>query len=91
MGGLSAPITTTGGQGIIIRPESAIIPLLCANRVSHACEIASRRLFSAGLAPTRARIPDGENGTRIAAALLLPIRRLNDLSKLVLHREEDHR
>jgi CRISPR-associated protein Csx17 len=88
---LSAPLTTTSGQGIIIRPESAIIPLLCANRVSQACEIASRRLFSAGLAPTRARIPDGENGTRIAAALLVPVRRLNDLSKLVLHREEDHR
>ena len=88
---LSTPITIIGGQEIIIRPEPAIIPLLCANRVSHACEIASRRLFSAGLAPTRARMPDGENGTRIAAALLLPIRRLNDLSKLVLHREEDHR
>jgi CRISPR-associated protein Csx17 len=88
---LPTPIITTGGQGIIIRPEPAILPLLCANRVSHACEIASRRLFSAGLAPTRAHIPDGENGTRIAAALLLPIRRLNDLSKLVLHMDEDQR
>jgi CRISPR-associated protein Csx17 len=88
---LSTPVTTTGGQDILIRPEPAIIPLLCANRVSNACEIASRRLFSAGLVPTRARIPDGENGTRIAAALLVPIRRLSDLSKLVLHREEDHR
>jgi CRISPR-associated protein Csx17 len=88
---LPTPITTTGDQEIIIRPEPALIPLLWANRVGNACEIASRRLFSAGLAPTRARIPDGENGTRIAAALLLPIRRLNDLSKLVLHREEDPR
>jgi CRISPR-associated protein Csx17 len=80
-----------GSQSISIRPEPAILPLLCAHSVSNACAIAARRLFAAGLAPIRAHIPDGEDGTRIAASLLLPIRRLGDLSKLVLYVDEHQR
>ena len=81
---LPFPVRAPSGEEISVRPESAIIPLLCAQRVGAACEIARRRLFSAGLRPTKAAFPDGEDGIRLAAGLLAPINNVHEISRLVL-------
>jgi CRISPR-associated protein Csx17 len=57
-----------------VRPESSIVPLLCAGRVGEACQIAQRRLLISGLNPLRVHFSDSSDGTRIAAALLFPVR-----------------
>jgi CRISPR-associated protein Csx17 len=72
------------GEKVTVKPEPSVIPLLRANRVSDACKIAARRLFVAGLNPTRAVFPDSGDGTRLAAALLVPVRRFDEVSRLVL-------
>jgi CRISPR-associated protein Csx17 len=84
------PLVESNGKGIKVRSEPAIIPLLCANRVGDACAIAARRLFTAGLTTTRARLPDNQDGVRIAAALLFPLRSRHSISKLVIHTTEEH-
>ncbi|MGQ0628093.1 MAG: type I-G CRISPR-associated protein Cas8g1/Csx17 [Phycisphaerales bacterium] len=75
-------------NGIRIRPEPAILALLRAGRVGEAAAIAMRRLRSSGLSPLphrRSGGPSRDNdwrevrmsareGTRLAAALLIPIR-----------------
>jgi CRISPR-associated protein Csx17 len=63
-----------GGEPLKVRCESAIVPLLNAGRVGEACRIAQRRLFVSGLNPLRVDFPDASDGTRIAAALLFPVR-----------------
>ncbi|MFL6227343.1 MAG: type I-U CRISPR-associated protein Csx17 [Pyrinomonadaceae bacterium] len=72
------------GERVTVKPELSAIPLLRANRVSDACKIAARRLFVAGLNPTRATFPDSGDGTRLAAALIIPVRRFGEVSRLVL-------
>lgn len=69
---------------IDIRPEPAIVPLLLADRLGDACRIARRRLFAAGLPPVTAEFRDGEDGTRLAAALLLPVRSSRPLARRAL-------
>lgn len=85
------PLIESNGKEIKVIPESAIIPLLCANRVGDACTIAARRLFIAGLTTTHARLPDHQDGARIAAALLFPLRSLRSISKLVIHTTGEQR
>jgi CRISPR-associated protein Csx17 len=59
---------------IVIKHEPAIVPLLQAGRVSDAIKIASQRLRSSGLTPlTEQFVFDDTEGTRLAAALLIPI------------------
>ena len=72
------------GEPIIIKPEASIIPLLCAGRIMDACTIAGRRLRSTGLIPITTSFPNGNNGIRITAALLLPIQDEKEMMKLVL-------
>ena len=62
------------GQNFELRHEPAIVPLLRAGRVGEALAIAERRLRSTGLTPFTAQLyfPD-EEGSRLAAALLIPI------------------
>lgn len=76
-----------GQEGIVIRPEPRVLPLLRSGRVGEACAIAAQRLRASGLAPmpgaqASARIRDGEwselstdprRAQRLAAALLIPI------------------
>ena len=81
---LPFPVRAPSGEEISVRPEPAIIPLLCGQRVGAACEIAQRRLFSAGLHPTRSAFPDGEDGIRLAAGLLVPINSVHEISRMVL-------
>lgn len=69
-----APLKDSSGMPAVPRPEPSIVPLLLAGRVGQACEAARRRLFVSGLSPIRADFPDGENGLRLAAALLFPIK-----------------
>ena len=58
----------------IIKHEPAIVPLLRANRVREALELAARRLKSSGLTPLADNFYfDDQNGARLAAALLIPI------------------
>ncbi len=85
---LPGPVKTTGGEEVRVRPEPAVASMLCAGRVGEACRIAQRRLYATGLAPVRARFMDSEDGLRLAAALLLPVRSVRRISKLVLRTEE---
>ena len=69
---------------IEIRPEPAIVPLLVGGRIGDASRIAQRRLAAAGLRPVGAVLPDGEDGVRLAAALLLPISATRVLARRAL-------
>ncbi|MFN8188291.1 MAG: type I-U CRISPR-associated protein Csx17 [Gaiellales bacterium] len=73
-----------GDAEIDVRPEPAIVPLLLTDRVGDACRIARRRLFAAGLLPVTAEFPDGEDGARLAAALLLPIHSSHSIARRAL-------
>lgn len=85
--------TESTSEGISIRLESRILPLVCAERVLEACKIAARRLFVSGLnpLPSPAGIENNLNPTRLAASLILPIPRdeLNRLLRLVTRLPED--
>ncbi len=77
---------------IIIKHEPRVIPLLRATRVDEAIEIAARRLRATGLAPLDQHFHfNPEDGTRLAAALLVPVesRAASALARLVLREEED--
>lgn len=85
--------TESTSEGISIRLESRILPLVCAERVLEACKIAARRLFVSGLnpLPSPAGIENNLNPTRLAASLILSIPRdeLNRLLRLVTRLPED--
>jgi len=80
-------LARNGEEGIAIRPEPRILPLLQAGRVGEACRIAAQRLRVSGLPPMPGALPDGKlrdqawseymgehrAAQRLAAALLLPI------------------
>lgn len=79
-------------EPVIIKHEPRIIPLLRANRVDEAIEIAARRLRATGLVPLDHRFHfNRQDGTRLAAALLIPIesRAASALANLVLREEEE--
>lgn len=86
---LPVSLRPPGRKEIIVRPELSILPLLLAGRMDDACVIASRRLYSAGLSPTRSHFPESSNSERIAAALLLPLRRPWEVAKLILSGEQN--
>lgn len=81
---LSAPLEWAEGVETSIRPESSILPLLRASRVTEAVRVAQRRLKSSGLSPVSSEFPESANGLRLAASLLIPIRNPMTLAKLVL-------
>ncbi|MFL6255957.1 MAG: type I-U CRISPR-associated protein Csx17 [Pyrinomonadaceae bacterium] len=76
-----------GGEPVFIKHEPSVVPLLRAERVGEALEVAARRLRSSGLTPFTSEFgyPDGE-GTRLAAALLIPIGggEVRELAQMVL-------
>lgn len=76
------------GERIIIKPEPSIIPLLRAGRINNACTIAGRRLRATGFTPMTTAFPDGDDGLRIASALLIPMKDERELMKLVLNPEK---
>lgn len=82
---LPGPVELTGNEEAKVRPEPSILPLLLAGRAGDACAVAQRHLYSAGFDPIRSQFPDANNGARIAAALLLPLRRHQEIAKLSLH------
>lgn len=69
--------------------EPAVVPLLRAQRVGEACRLASRRLHAGGRRPTKAAFPDGDDGLRLAASLLIPSQRLREISRLVLEENQE--
>jgi CRISPR-associated protein Csx17 len=71
---LPGSVATAEGDDVVIRCEEAIVPLLCADRVEEACEVATRRWRASGLTPPRVHFERDAEGTRLAAALLLPVR-----------------
>jgi len=91
-------------EGIMMRPEPRILPLLRARRVEEACQIAYQRLHSSGLKPLPGptsscirRMADWEpdpslEPERLAAALLLPVgdHVINDLIYLVTRQDEPY-
>jgi CRISPR-associated protein Csx17 len=83
---LPAPLPVARAGGVQIRPEPAIVPLLCGRRVHDACRIAQRRLYAEGVTPIRAEFTNAEDGPRLAAALLIPVQGVRRLSRLVLSR-----
>jgi len=52
--------------------------------VGTAVGVAQRRLYTAGLSPVRSPFPDTGDGVRLAASLLVPIRREGEVAALVL-------
>jgi CRISPR-associated protein Csx17 len=80
---LPGPLRVNGAH-VRLRAESSIVPLLRAGRIGKACEVAARRLYTAGLTPLRARFPDTADGHRIAAALIFPVRSSTELMALVV-------
>jgi len=81
---LPYPLEYPKGKLNTIRPETSVIPLLLAGRVSDAINVAQRRLHASGLFPVRADFPDTTDGVRIAAALLLPVSRPERIARTVL-------
>lgn len=81
---LPAPLPTGRLGPMQIHPEPAIVPLLCAGRVRDACRIAQRRLYASGVTPVRAEFTNSEDGPRLAAGLLIPVRAARRLCGLVL-------
>jgi CRISPR-associated protein Csx17 len=76
-------------EPITIRHEPAIVPLLRAGRMPEALELADRRLRTSGLVPLTCQFhvaADIDTGTRLAAALLIPIAAsaINAIAALVL-------
>lgn len=78
-----------GDTKISLKPEPSIIPLLRAGRIKDACTIADRRLRTKDLIPVTSSFYDGDNGLRISAALLIPVRDEWRLKKLVMRDEQD--
>ncbi len=72
-----------------VRPEMSILSLLQGGRLMDACEMAQRRLRAAGHSPRDAHFLDGPDTQRLAAALLVPIHPIENLSRLVLRRNPD--
>jgi CRISPR-associated protein Csx17 len=82
------PARPAMGEGITHEPR--IIPLLRADRVEDALEIAQWRLRASGLVPLNHRFHlDPGEGIRLAGALLIPIDlcAARALAELVLHEE----
>ncbi|MCX6680784.1 MAG: type I-U CRISPR-associated protein Csx17 [Methanothrix sp.] len=79
------PVKLPANDEVKVRPEPSILPLLLAGRAGDACAVAQRRLYSAGFDPIRSQFPDANDGARIAAALLLPLRRHHEIAELALH------
>lgn len=88
---LPGPLPTGRADPVYLRSEPAIVPLLCAGRVQDACRIAQRRLYAKGVTPVRVEFTNSENGPRLAAALLIPVRAERRLCGLVLQTEELNR
>jgi CRISPR-associated protein Csx17 len=84
---LPSTVKLPGNDEVRVRPESSILPLLLAGRGGEACDVARRRLYSAGLAPIRSHFPENGTEARIAAALLLPLRNYQEIAELVLQQE----
>lgn len=63
------------GRKVPIKAEAALVPLLLAGRLDDACQIATRRLRSSGLAPVGCITGDDPSldCERLAAALLIPV------------------
>lgn len=86
-GGTRWRMAHEGEEGIVIRPEPRILPLLRAGRIGEACRIAAERLRVSGLSPLPGVLPDARTrddvwsefvgdhrrGQRLAASLLIPI------------------
>ena len=81
-------------EATIIKHEPAIVPLLRAGRVRDALQIAYQRLQASGLLPaTKEFYFEDSEGTRLAAALLIPIDEpsIRALAALVLRDKTEDR
>lgn len=77
---------------IEIKHEPSIVPLLRAGKISDALKIAERRLKSSGVVPlTRDFYYPEADGSRLAAALLIPISQaaIKEIADLILPEHEE--
>ena len=82
-------LEASGGTRVVVRAEGAIVPLLCAGRIEEACSIAARRCRVSGLGLPNIPFERDGDGTRMAAALLLPVRQ-GDLRRYLVLEKENH-
>lgn len=80
---------TANGEGRAIKADARIIPLLRADNISEAASVAKHRLRVAGMAPLDVQFLGGLDGTRLAAALLIPVRAGKRFGSAVLHQPEN--
>lgn len=71
-----------------MKSESGIIKLLCANKVSEACDLAKRRLRISERVPVNVAYANHEDGVRLAAALLVPVIRNRRWAELAMKERE---
>ncbi len=74
---LKSALTPDLDSGTVI--ESSIIPLLRTNRIREAVNIAQRRLLVNKNLYSHISVPDSKYGIRLSAALLIPLRKEEDL------------
>lgn len=80
---LPGPLKGREGKDLRIRAESSIVPLLAAGRIAEAAQVAQRRVRASGIPVAEVDFPNTPNGTRLAAALLIPIRGTERLLRMV--------
>ena len=81
-------LEASGGTRVVVRAEGAIVPLLCAGRIEEACHRGATVQVSGLGLPNIPFERDGD-GTRMAAALLLPVRQ-GDLRRYLVLEKENH-
>jgi CRISPR-associated protein Csx17 len=86
---LGRPVPHT--DGVVIAPDLNVIAALRSGDVARAAELAARRLRIAGLAPPELEYAGGFDGTRLAAALLIPVPYSAELRNLVRQEKNDDR
>lgn len=80
---LPGPFSGTG-----IKTESRIARLLLAGRLEDACRLAINRLLASGLRPFRVEYREKLSGSRLLAALLVPVSSWRRFASLVVNLEK---
>jgi CRISPR-associated protein Csx17 len=78
-----------GSESFKLRADARILPLLVRGDLTAASAIAVSRLRVAGLRPLQVDYPGGVDGSRLAAALLIPMRSGKALSQGIFIEDEE--
>jgi CRISPR-associated protein Csx17 len=83
-------VVEVNGESTRPHADPRVLPLLAANRVAEAAKIAKYRLRVAGLHPIGVTYEGGVDPSRLAAALLIPIKPIRAFRSCVLHELEEY-